>query len=82
MTEIILPELGEGITEAQVVRWNFKAGERVTLEDDVVELVTDKAVFNVPAPSAGVIGRIFYREGQTAPVGAVLAEMKGQGPRS
>ena len=76
MTQIILPELGEGIKQARVVRWNFQAGQKVTPDDDVVELVTDKAVFNVPAPVHGTITRIHYQEGQEAPVGAVLADLK------
>jgi len=75
MTKIILPELGEGITQAKIVGWNFHEGQRVTPDDDVVELVTDKAVFYVPAPARGVITQIYYKEGQEAPVGAVLAEM-------
>jgi pyruvate/2-oxoglutarate dehydrogenase complex dihydrolipoamide acyltransferase (E2) component len=75
MTKIILPELGEGITQAKVVRWNFQEGQAVAPDDDVVELVTDKAVFNVPAPVLGVITKIHYKEGQEAPVGAVLADL-------
>ncbi len=76
MSKVILPDLGEGIVQAEVVRWNFKPGDQVTPEDDVVELVTDKAVFNVPAPCAGVITAIYYHEGQSAPVGSVLADIK------
>jgi len=75
MTNIILPELGEGITRANVVRWNFQEGQEVTADDDVVELVTDKAVFNVPSPGRGVITKIYYKEGQEAPVGALLADL-------
>jgi len=76
MTQIILPELGEGITRAKVVCWNFREGQAVTPDDDVVELVTDKAVFNVPASGRGIITKIHYKEGQEAPVGAVLADMR------
>jgi pyruvate/2-oxoglutarate dehydrogenase complex dihydrolipoamide acyltransferase (E2) component len=76
MIKIILPELGEGITQAKVVCWNFQEGQQVTPDDDIVELVTDKAVFNVPAPARGVITKIYYKEGQEVPVGAVLAEIK------
>ena len=75
MTKIILPELGGGIIQAKVVRWNFREGQKVTPDDDVLELVTDKAVFNVPAPASGVITKIHYQEGQEAPVGAVLADL-------
>ncbi len=76
MIKIILPELGEGIDHAQVVRWIFQEGQRVTRDDDVVELVTDKAVFNVASPGSGTIIRICCREGAEVPVGAVLAEME------
>jgi pyruvate/2-oxoglutarate dehydrogenase complex dihydrolipoamide acyltransferase (E2) component len=76
MVNIILPELGEGIVKAEIVRWNFAEGQTVKVDDDVLELVTDKAVFNVSAPASGVIGKIYYQEGQEAPVGAVLAELR------
>ncbi len=76
MIKIILPELGEGITRARVVHWNFQEGQKVTPEDDLVELVTDKAVFNVPAPGSGTIKKIYYNEGQEAPVGGLLGEME------
>jgi pyruvate/2-oxoglutarate dehydrogenase complex dihydrolipoamide acyltransferase (E2) component len=76
MTQIILPELGEGITEAELVCWNFKAGEEVSPHDDVAELMTDKAVFNVQAPQRGILGTLHYQPGQKVPVGAVLAELK------
>ena len=76
MTKIILPELGEGIVHAQVVRWIFQEGQQVTRDDDVVELVTDKAVFNIASPGSGTITRILCHEGAEVPVGAVLAEME------
>ena len=75
MDKIVLPELGEGIKDAQIVRWNFSEGQRVTPEDDLLELVTDKAVFNVPATATGTLVKIYYRQGQTVPVGAVLADV-------
>ncbi|MBF0330633.1 MAG: hypothetical protein HQL17_01750 [Candidatus Omnitrophica bacterium] len=78
MVNIILPELGEGIAKAEIVCWHFSEGQSVTLDDDILELVTDKAVFNVPAPAAGVITKIYYQQGQEAPVGAVLAELREQ----
>ncbi len=76
MTKIILSDLGEGITQAKVVCWKFQEGQRVAADDDVVELVTDKAVFNVPAPSGGIIRKIYYKEGQEAPIGALLADLE------
>ena len=73
MANLVLPELGEEISKATVSFWHFKEGSQVQKEDDVVELVTDKATFNVSAPAAGVIKKIFFKEGQEAKIGEVLA---------
>ena len=78
MPNIILPELGEGITKATVAFWHFKIGDQVQEGDDVVELETDKATFNVPAPAPGVIKKIFFKEGQEARIGEVLAVIAPQ----
>lgn len=74
--DIVLPELGEGITHATIACWHFKEGDNVASDDDVVELVTDKATFNVPAPKAGVLINIKYKDSEEAPIGAVLATIK------
>jgi len=73
MTKVILPELGEGITKAMVSYWYFQDGEKVGEKDDLVELTTDKATFNLPSPCSGLISEIFFREGDTVNVGEALA---------
>ena len=78
MPNIILPELGEGITKATVAFWHSKTGDQVQEGDDVVELETDKATFNVPAPASGIIKKIFFKEGQEARIGEVLAVLSPQ----
>ncbi len=75
MVRIILPELGDGIVDAEIVRWHCREGQSVKFDEDVVELVTDKAVFNVPADFSGRIMKIYYNEGQRVPVGSVLADL-------
>lgn len=72
-TKVILPELGEGITKATVSYWYFKAGDKVNEKDDLVELTTDKATFNMPAPASGTLSEILLSEGDTVNVGDVLA---------
>ena len=72
MTSIVLPKLGEGIKKATVSYWYFKAGERVSEKDDLIELATDKATFNLPSPCSGIISKIIAAEGETVDVGAVL----------
>ena len=73
MTKVMLPELGEGIEKATVSYWYFKEGEKVTEKDDLVELTTDKATFNLPSPCSGLLSEIFFREGDTVNVGEALA---------
>ena len=72
MAEIILPELSEGIHKATVSYWYFKPGERVNEKDDLVELTTDKAAFNLPSPCSGMLTEIKFCEGQTVKPGDVL----------
>ncbi|MDP2943763.1 MAG: biotin/lipoyl-containing protein [Candidatus Omnitrophota bacterium] len=73
MMKVVLPELGEGIDKAIVSYWYFQAGERVKEKDDLVELTTDKATFNLPSPCSGTLIEIFFREGNTVNVGETLA---------
>lgn len=73
MMKVVLPELGEGITKATVSYWFFKDGEKVTQNDDLVELTTDKTTFNLPSPCTGVISEIMYSEGDSVDVGQTLA---------
>lgn len=73
MTKVALPELGEGIDKATVSYWYFKESDKVNEKDDLVELTTDKATFNLPSPSSGTLSEIFFREGDTVNVGEVLA---------
>ena len=73
MTKVILPELGERIEKATVSYWYFKEGEKVNEKDDLVELTTDKATFNLPIPCSGMLSEIFFREGDSVNTGEVLA---------
>ena len=73
MAKVVLPELGEGITKATISYWFFQVGEKVEERDDLVELATDKATFNLPSPCAGRLTEIFYHEGDTVNVEEVLA---------
>lgn len=75
MKKVVLPGLGEGIEEAVVSFWHFDVGADVKEGDDLVELATDKATFNVPSPESGVIKNIFHREGDKVKVGETLAEI-------
>ena len=71
--EVKLPELGEEVEKATVSFWHHEKGERVEKEDDLVEMVTDKATFNVPSPISGTLSQIKVGEGDTVKVGEVIA---------
>ena len=70
--EFHLPDLAEGMTEAEVVGWKVKEGDTVTLDQPLVEVMSDKATVEIPSPRAGRLARINFREGQVCKVGEVL----------
>jgi len=73
MAEIRLPELGEDVKEATVSFWHFEEGDRVEEGQDLVEMTTDKATFNLPATASGTLAEVFFEEGDVVQVGEVLA---------
>ncbi|MEX2651992.1 MAG: biotin/lipoyl-containing protein, partial [Acidimicrobiia bacterium] len=70
--EFRLPDIGEGLTEAEIVRWLVAEGERVEADQPVVEVETDKAVVEIPSPYAGIVLHHGGAEGETLVVGSVL----------
>jgi len=73
MKQVILPELGEGIEGANITFWYFKEGDSVKEGEDLVEVATDKATFNLPSPCSGTLKQILLNEGEAVKVGEVLA---------
>ena len=75
--KILVPTLGESVTEATVSKWLKNKGEKVSADEPIVELETDKVNVEVPAPSNGVLERISVNEGETVNVGALLGMING-----
>ena len=75
--KIIVPTLGESVTEATVSKWLKSQGEKVSADEPIVELETDKVNVEVPAPSNGFLERISVKEGETVNVGALLGMING-----
>lgn len=73
MAELKLPELAEGVNEAVVSYWHFKEGDSIKEGDEIVEMATDKAAFNVPCKFTGILKKISAQEGDTVKVGGILA---------
>ena len=73
MTNVTLPPLAEGVDKASISFWYKQPGEAVKTGEDLVELVTDKATFNMPSPSNGTIKELLVSEGDSASVGQTIA---------
>ena len=73
--KILVPTLGESITEATVSKWLKKEGETVQVDEAIVELETDKVNLEVPSPISGTLSEISFRDGDTVEVGAVLGSI-------
>ena len=69
---ILVPVLGESVTEATVAKWLKNEGDKISADEAIVELETDKVNVEVPAPSSGTLNKISVKEGQTVNVGALL----------
>ncbi len=76
MTQIVVPTLGESVSEATVSQWLKKEGESVKADEPIVELETDKVTLEVNAPTDGVIVKIVVGEGDNVEVGAILGELE------
>jgi pyruvate dehydrogenase E2 component (dihydrolipoamide acetyltransferase) len=74
--EIKLPELGEGVTEGELVKWLVKVGDTVKVDQPIAEFMTDKATVEVPTPTAGVVKAIKAKEGDVIKVEQVLIELE------
>ncbi|MBT8460346.1 MAG: dihydrolipoamide succinyltransferase, partial [Boseongicola sp.] len=78
--DVMVPTLGESVTEATVSSWFKKAGDSVTQDEMLCELETDKVSVEVPAPATGILGEILAAEGATVEAGGKLAVMSaGEG---
>lgn len=73
MTNVTLPPLAEGVDKANISYWYRQPGDPVKEGEDLVELVTDKATFNMPSPATGSVKELLVSEGDTAKVGQVIA---------
>ncbi|MBN1793636.1 MAG: biotin/lipoyl-binding protein [Candidatus Omnitrophica bacterium] len=73
MIEVVVPEVSEEVKQLIVSYWHFEEGDHVDEGVDVVELATEKATFNIAAPSTGVIKEIFFEEGDIVSIGDILA---------
>ncbi|HEY2093467.1 MAG TPA: dihydrolipoamide acetyltransferase family protein [Thermoanaerobaculia bacterium] len=81
MPEIIMPKVGDAMTEGKVVRWYMKAGDKVTKGEPVLEIETDKVNLDLEAEADGTLGELQANEGQMVPVGETLAQILAPGEK-
>lgn len=77
MIEIKLPDIGEGIAEGEVVQWHVSVGDDIQEEQLLLEILTDKASVEIPAPSSGKVSQILFSEGDLVPVGETIVVLNG-----
>lgn len=82
ISEFPLPDVGEGLTEAEIVSWRVKPGDTVTINQVLVEIETAKSLVELPSPFAGTVDALLVDEGQTVEVGTPIITVRGDGPAS
>jgi 2-oxoisovalerate dehydrogenase E2 component (dihydrolipoyl transacylase) len=81
MTTFRLPDLGEGLIEAEVVAWHVSVGDRVTADQPLVSVETDKAVVEIPSPQSGTVTKLHAAAGDVVKVGGRLVDLETAPPR-
>ena len=77
--DFILPDIGEGIVECEIVDWLVAEGDTITEDQPVCDVMTDKALVQIPAVHNGVVTKLYYAKGEIAKVHAPLFEMQIEG---
>jgi pyruvate dehydrogenase E2 component (dihydrolipoamide acetyltransferase) len=80
--DFYMPDIGEGVVEGEIVSWKVKVGDKVKLDQPLVEVMTDKATVELPSPRAGTIRQINFKDGDICPVGKVLVVIDEEGGAS
>ena len=72
MFELKLPDIGEGIAEGEILKWLVREGEKISEEQPLVEVMTDKVNVQIPSPRTGTVSKILAKEGESVKVGQVI----------
>src|ERR1700760_1137756 len=81
-TDVVMPQMGESITEGTLTKWLKKPGDKVERDEPLFEISTDKVDAEIPSPAAGVLGAIKVEEGATVTVGTVVCAIEESGSAS
>lgn len=78
IVDLVMPKLGESIMEATILHWNKKPGDRVKMDETMLEIATDKVDSEVPSTAEGIVEELLYNENDVVPVGAVIAKIRSE----
>jgi 2-oxoglutarate dehydrogenase complex dihydrolipoamide succinyltransferase (E2) component len=73
LVDVVMPKMGESIQEGKILRWMKKPGDKIEMDESILEISTDKVDSEIPSPAAGFLSRIVVQEGETVEVGTVIA---------
>src|SRR5215203_4051899 len=79
MIQLIMPKMGESVAEATILKWLKKEGDKIEMDEPVLEIATDKVDSEVPSPAAGILSKRMFEEGQVVKVGQVIAMISATG---
>src|SRR6185436_15618260 len=74
--EVVMPQLGESLTEGTIIKWYKKPGDTIKKDETLLEISTDKVDSEIPSPVAGVVTKLFFEEQKTVAVRTVIAEVE------
>src|SRR5204863_3661949 len=78
-TEVVMPQMGESIAEGTITKWLKHVGDHVDRDEPLFEISTDKVDAEIPAPAAGTLTEVRFKEGETVEVNTVVAVLDGDG---
>jgi len=76
LVDLVMPKMGESITEATILKWYKHPGETVKMDEAVLEIATDKVDSEVPSTAEGVIEETFFNVNDVVPIGTVIARIR------
>lgn len=77
-----LPDIGEGVSEGEIVKWHVKEGDHISKDQDMVEVMTDKVTVKIPSPVEGTVRKIIFSEGHVVKVGSEMIQIDTAEPAS
>src|SRR3954462_5706566 len=76
--DLIMPKMGESVAEATIIKWSKKEGDKIKIDETVLEIATDKVDSEIPSPFEGILIKCLFKEGEVIQVGTVIAVISNE----